>query len=59
VIFELVCPNGKHKTESQAIFLNPLTVSSAGKRKFVVRPFVDEERREVIRLQTDLMDYTD
>jgi hypothetical protein len=35
--------NGKRKTEDHAIFLNPSTVCSSCKRKFVVCPFVDEE----------------
>ncbi len=35
--------HGKRKTEIQAIFLNPFTVGSSCKRKFVVCPFVDEE----------------
>ncbi len=35
--------NGKWKTEAQATFLNPLTICSSCKRKFVVCPFVDEE----------------
>jgi hypothetical protein len=33
----------KQKTEAQAVFLNPFTVCSSSKRKFVVCPFVDEE----------------
>jgi hypothetical protein len=35
--------NGKRKKKAQAIFLNPFTVCSSCKRKFVVCPFVDEE----------------
>ncbi len=35
--------NFKRKTEAQAIFLNPFTVCSSCKRKFVVSPIVDEE----------------
>jgi hypothetical protein len=31
------------KKETQAIFLNPFTVCSSWKRKFIVCPFVDEE----------------
>jgi hypothetical protein len=41
------------KTEAQAIFLNPFTVRSSCKRKFIVCPFVDEETTEVIHLQTE------
>jgi hypothetical protein len=51
--------NAKQKTESQAIFLNPFTVCSSCKRKFVVCPFVHEvtngslkEPTKVIPLQT-------
>ncbi len=35
--------NRKRKTEAHAIFLNPFTVCSLGKRKFVICPFVYEE----------------
>jgi hypothetical protein len=35
--------NGKWKTEAQAKFLNPFTVGSSCKRKFVVFPFIDLE----------------
>ncbi len=35
--------NGKRKTEGQAIFLNPFTVCSSCKPKFVVCPFVYKE----------------
>ncbi len=35
--------SGKRKTEAQAIVLNPSTVSSSCKRKFVVCPLVYEE----------------
>jgi hypothetical protein len=38
--------NGKLKTEAQDIFLNPITISSSCKCKFVVCPIVDEERNE-------------
>jgi hypothetical protein len=34
-------------------FLNPFTVCSSWKWKFVVCPLVDKETMEVIRLQTD------
>ncbi len=33
----------KRKTEAQAIFLNPFTICSSCKQKFVVCPFVDED----------------
>jgi hypothetical protein len=36
----------KRKTEAEAIFLNPFTLCSSCKRKFVVCPFVDEETNE-------------
>jgi hypothetical protein len=36
----------KPKTKAQAIFLNPFTVCSSCKRKFVVCPFVDKEPKE-------------
>jgi hypothetical protein len=35
--------NGKQKTEAQAIFLDPFTICSSYKQKFVVSPFVEEE----------------
>ncbi len=35
--------NGKQKTEAQTIFLNPFTVCSSWKRKFVICPFLDKE----------------
>jgi hypothetical protein len=35
--------NRKRKREAQAIFLNPFTVCTSCKWKFVVCPFVDEE----------------
>jgi hypothetical protein len=34
--------SGKQKTEAHALFLDPFTVCSSCKRKFVVCPFVDE-----------------
>ncbi len=34
--------NGKQKTEGQAIFLNPFTICSSCKRKFVVCLFLDK-----------------
>jgi hypothetical protein len=37
--------NGKWKTQGLVIFLNPFTVYSSCKRKFVVCPFVDEETK--------------
>jgi hypothetical protein len=42
---------GKWKTEAQGKFLNPFTVCSLCRRKFVTCQFVDEEKTEVIRLQ--------
>jgi hypothetical protein len=33
----------KWKREAQVIFLNPFTVCSSCKQKFIVCPFVDEE----------------
>ncbi len=45
--------NCKRKNETQAIFLNPFSVFSSRKRNFVVRPFVDEETKKYIRLQTN------
>ncbi len=36
--------NFKRKTESQEIFLGPFTAGTLYERKFVVCPFVDEER---------------
>ncbi len=38
-----MCCCFKRKTEAQAIFLNPFTVCSSCKQKFVVCPFADEE----------------
>jgi hypothetical protein len=38
-----ICCRFKQKTEAQAIFLNPFSVCSLCKRKFVVCPFVYEE----------------
>ncbi len=38
-----ICCRVKQKTEAQAIFLNPFSVCSSCKRKFVVCPFVYEE----------------
>jgi hypothetical protein len=38
--------NGKQKIEAQVIFLNPFTVCSSCKQKFVICPFVDEETNE-------------
>jgi hypothetical protein len=35
--------NGKRKTEAKAIFLDPFTLCSECKWKFVVCPLVDEE----------------
>ncbi len=45
-----ICCGFKRKTEAQAIFLNPFTVCSPCKWKFIVRPFVYEE---INGLQTD------
>ncbi len=41
-IYIYVCCRFKQKMEAQAIFLNPFTVRSLCKRKFVVCPFVDK-----------------
>jgi hypothetical protein len=35
--------NGKCKTEAQVIFLNPFTVCSSCKQKFVICPFIEKE----------------
>jgi hypothetical protein len=35
--------NGKRKPEAQVIFLNPFTVCSSCKQKFVICPFTDKE----------------
>ncbi len=48
--------NRKWKTEAQAIFLNPFTVCSLCKWKFVVCLFVDEKTYGSDRLQTDQTD---
>ncbi len=57
--------NRKRKTEAQAVFLNPFTICSSSKRKFVVRPFVDKEtnrsysfgngHKQTRRTQTDFV----
>ncbi len=41
-IYVYVCCRFKWKTEAHAIFLNPFTVCSSYKRKFIVVPFADE-----------------
>jgi hypothetical protein len=46
--------NGKWKTEAQAIFLNPFTVCSSCKRKFVVCLFVWTETNESYPLANGL-----
>ncbi len=47
----------ERKTKAQAIFLNPLTVWSSCKQKFVVCPFFDEEKTDY-PFATDQMDLT-
>ncbi len=42
--------NGKQKNRSPVIFLNPFTVCSSCRRKFVVCPFVYEERNGSLHL---------
>jgi hypothetical protein len=37
-----ICCRFKQKMEAKAIFLNPFTIRSLCKRKFVVCPFVDK-----------------
>jgi hypothetical protein len=54
-----ICCHLKWKTEAQAIFLNPFTVWSSQKRKFVVCPLVYEETNKVIPFQTGLTVLTD
>jgi hypothetical protein len=44
--------NGKHKTEAQAIFLNPFPVCSPCKQQFVVCLFLTKKQKEIIFLQT-------
>jgi hypothetical protein len=46
--------NGKRKTEAQAIFVNPNTVSHPRKWKFVVCPFVDEETKRKYPFKTGI-----
>jgi hypothetical protein len=41
------------KTKAQAFFLNPFTVSSLYKRKFVACPFVDDQTNGSNRFQMD------
>jgi hypothetical protein len=49
--------NIEHKMEVQAIFLKPFTVCTSCKQKFVVSPFVDEEKNwKLSVLQTDKTD---
>jgi hypothetical protein len=47
----------EHKMEVQAIFLKPFTVCTTCKQKFVVCPFVDEEKNwKLSVLQSDKTD---
>ncbi len=43
-IFIYICCCFKRKTEVQAIFLNPFTMCSSCKWKFVICPFANEEK---------------
>jgi hypothetical protein len=42
-VYIYLCCGFKRKTEAQVVFLNPFTVSSLFKWKFVVCPLIDEE----------------
>ncbi len=52
-VYMLLTQMEKGKKEAQSIFLDPLTISSSSKRKFVVCLFGAKKQTEVICLQTD------